>query len=137
MIVVDTSARIAIIQGEEEAARLRAILERETSLVISAGTLAEVLVVATLRDLLDDTSELIKALGLEVVPVTDSTADLVQQAYSRWGKGRDSAKLNLGDCFAYALAKERNCALLVVGNDFSRTTSRRLSSPQQLTRTSP
>lgn len=121
MIIVDTSALVAIVQGEKEANSLRTVLEREPALAISAGTLAEALVVATLRDLLDDMRELIAALALEVVPVTSSTADLVQQAYARWGKGKHSARLNLGDCFAYALAKERSSPLLYIGNDFSRT----------------
>ena len=42
-------------------------------------------------------------------------------AYERWGKGQHPARLNLGDCFAYALAEEYHCPLLFVGQDFART----------------
>jgi ribonuclease VapC len=53
--------------------------------------------------------------------VTAAAVRGVAEAYVRWGKGRDRARLNFGDCFAYALAKERDCALLFVGEDFAKT----------------
>lgn len=59
--------------------------------------------------------------GVEVVPVTAATAARVAEAYARWGKGRHPAGLNLGDCFAYALAREAGCPLLYVGQDFAQT----------------
>ena len=43
------------------------------------------------------------------------------EAHARWGRGAKTAGLNFGDCFAYAVAKENNCALLYVGRDFART----------------
>ena len=53
--------------------------------------------------------------------MTAATSNRVAAAYDRWGKGVHPARLNLGDCFAYALAEERGCPLLFVGEDFSRT----------------
>lgn len=46
---------------------------------------------------------------------------MIGKAYRQWGKGFHPAGLNFGDCFAYALAKERDLPLLFVGNDFART----------------
>ena len=57
----------------------------------------------------------------DVVSVTRADALRVGQAYARWGRGAHRAGLNYGDCFAYALAKERACSLLYVGKDFART----------------
>jgi ribonuclease VapC len=64
---------------------------------------------------------LIRGVGVEVVPATDATAGRVSDAYSRWRKGVHPAALNLGDCFACALAEERACGLLFVGESFSRS----------------
>ena len=64
---------------------------------------------------------MIDGLGFEVVAVTSATARRIAQAYERWGKGIDPAALNLGDCFAYAVAKEHGCPLLYVGDDFAKT----------------
>jgi ribonuclease VapC len=59
--------------------------------------------------------------GLEIVPVTAAQARLAREAYRRFGKGNHPAKLNFADCFAYALAKERDLPLLFKGDDFTRT----------------
>jgi ribonuclease VapC len=56
-----------------------------------------------------------------VLPVTAATARLALAAFARYGRGRHEAKLNFGDCFAYALAKERGDPLLFKGEDFART----------------
>src|SRR5262249_14866138 len=63
----------------------------------------------------------LKALHLAVVPVTSGQANAAVATFLRFGKGRHSAGLNLGDCFAYALAKTRNLPLLFKGDDFSQT----------------
>jgi ribonuclease VapC len=60
-------------------------------------------------------------LGFEVVSVTGETAIRIEQIYRRWGKGNHPASLNLGDCFAYDVAKEHGCPLLYVGDDFTKT----------------
>ncbi len=66
-------------------------------------------------------ARLFEQLDLEIVTVTSASARRVAQAYERWGKGRHSAALNFGDCFAYAIAKEHSCRLLFIGEDFSKT----------------
>lgn len=121
MIVVDTSALIAILLGEPEAGRCIAALEADDDLLVSAGTMAEALVVAARRGVPVQMQRLLGELGFEIVSVTEATARQVAEAYERWGKGQHPAALNFGDCFAYALAKERGCPLLYVGDDFFKT----------------
>ncbi|MCP1547460.1 MULTISPECIES: type II toxin-antitoxin system VapC family toxin [Methylorubrum] len=121
MIVVDTSALMAILLGEAEADRCADVLEAEDKILISAGTMAEALIVALRRNRGDEMKKLIAGLGIETIGVTAATVQNVVQAYETWGKGAHSASLNFGDCFAYALAKERGCRLLYVGEAFART----------------
>ena len=120
MIAVDTSALIAIVLDEDRADACIAALRTEP-LLISAGTLAEALIVAGSRGFRDLMSSLIDELPFDIVDVTATMARSVADAYVRWGKGAHPASLNYGDCFAYALAKERDCPLLFIGNDFART----------------
>lgn len=120
-MVVDTSALMAILLGEPEAANCVAALEAERDLVISSGTVAEALIVAARRNVGEEMDRLIEGLGFEVVSVTPASARRIARAYGRWGKGVHRAALNFGDCFAYALAIERRCRLLYVGGDFART----------------
>ncbi|HZF96553.1 MAG TPA: type II toxin-antitoxin system VapC family toxin [Allosphingosinicella sp.] len=62
-----------------------------------------------------------RRLDPEVVPLTEERARAAAEAYRTWGEGFHPAKLNFGDSFAYALAKEHDCPLLFIGNDFSKT----------------
>ena len=121
MIAVDTSALMAIVLDEPEANACIAVLEAEDSILISAGTMAEALIVSTRRNVREEMANLIDGLGLEVVAVTPASARRIALAYERWGKGLSPAALNFGDCFAYDVAKEHACRLLHIGNDFSRT----------------
>lgn len=121
MIAVDTSALLAIALGEADFDVLIDVLEAETDVVISAGTVAEALIVAGRRNVSASMAALIEGLALTIIPVTAATARGVALAYARWGKGIHPAGLNLGDCFAYAVAKDHDCPLLFVGDDFSRT----------------
>ena len=121
MIVVDTSALMAILLQEPEAAGCKAAIAAESSIVISAGTLVEALIVAGRRNLSAEMTALIDGLDFEIEPVTSASARSVSRAYETWGKGRHPAPLNFGDCFAYALARERACPLLYVGGDFKKT----------------
>lgn len=66
-------------------------------------------------------TSIIDGLGFDVVPVTPAAARRVARAYARWGKGANAAALDFGDCFAYEVAKEHDCRLLYVGDDFSKT----------------
>lgn len=121
MIVVDTSALMAILLGEADGERCMATLEAQAEVLISAGTLAEAMIVAGRRNIGGEMTALIEDLGFEVAPVSGSGAAKVAEAYARWGKGVHAAALNFGDCFAYALARDTGCALLFVGDDFART----------------
>ena len=121
MIVVDTSAPVAIILGEASGRACFSVLEMESEVLISAGTLAELMIVAARRGLIDQVTTLMNSLGFEIVNVTRSTALAVGDAYRKWGKGIHPAGLNFGDCFAYVLAKEYSCPLLYIGDDFART----------------
>lgn len=121
MIAVDTSALMAIVLNEPEADACIAALEAEDRLLISAGTVAEALIVSARRNVGEQLARLIDGLGFEVVAVTLASARRIAQAYGQWGKGMHPAALNLGDCFAYAVAKEQGCRLLYIGDDFSKT----------------
>ena len=121
MIVLDTSALVAIFQDETEAVRIKDRITKADGLLISAGTAAEALIVAGQRGYRSALEAMLTRLGVEIVPLTSADLGRMADAYGRWGKGNHPASLNLGDCFAYALARERGCPLLFVGNDFSRT----------------
>src|SRR5919106_4397176 len=121
MIAVDTSALMAIVLDEPEADACIAALEAEDELLISAGTVAEALIVSARRNVGGELAGLIDGLGCEVVTVTAASARRIAQAYARWGRGVHPAALNFGDCFAYEVAKEHACRLLYVGDDFSKT----------------
>lgn len=121
MIAVDTSALMAIALGEKAADACMAALEQEEEILISAGTVAEALIVSARRNVLSEVKALVEGLGFEVVNVTSATALRIGMAYTQWGKGLSPAGLNFGDCFAYDLAKDRGCRLLYVGDDFAKT----------------
>lgn len=121
MIAVDTSALMAIVLDEPEAAACIAALEAEDDVLISAGTVAEALIVGARRDVGTEMASLIDGLGFVVVTITLGAAQRIASAYQQWGKGVNAAALNLGDCFAYEVAKENSCKLLYVGNDFAKT----------------
>lgn len=121
MIAIDTSALMAILLDEPEADACAAALEAEDRLLISAGTVAEVLIVAARRNVGEEAARLIDGLGFEIVSVTPASARRIAGTYERWGKGVHPAALNFGDCFAYEVAKTHACRLLYVGGDFART----------------
>jgi ribonuclease VapC len=68
-----------------------------------------------------DLDGLLSASGVALEPVTRAHARAAREAHARFGKGRHPARLNMGDCFAYALATERGEPLLFKGEDFART----------------
>jgi ribonuclease VapC len=121
MIAVDTSALMAILLDEPDAERCIAALTAHSDVLISAGTLAECLIVAARRNVGDEMVALLDGFGFEMVSVTPAAARRISEAYSRWGKGVQKAGLNFGDCFAYEVAKEHDCPLLYIGDDFART----------------
>lgn len=121
MIAIDTSALLAILLREPTADRCKERLEAGDQVLISAGTLAEALLVAHRRDLGAAMDHLLTGLDLEIVAVDEAEARRVAQAHAKWGRDRHAANLNFGDCFAYAVARRYDCPLLFVGNDFGRT----------------
>jgi ribonuclease VapC len=123
-IVADTSAFIAILQKESDAGIYRkAILEAEKVLV-STATVVEMHIVVTVKLGAEGVLRLNRLLTqplFEIVPVNRDQMILANEAYERFGKERHPAKLNYGDLFSYALAKNQNLPLLFKGNDFSKT----------------
>jgi ribonuclease VapC len=124
MIAVDTSALFAIAAHEDERSIFINILDGIDGAVCSAVTYVETVMVLTGRShrlSRKDADALIRAFRIEIVPIDQSLADGAALAFERYGKGRHRAKLNLADCFTYALAKTRNIPLLFKGDDFSHT----------------
>lgn len=120
MIVVDTSALIAIIKNEPSAADCQTILLNSHLSRISAATVTA-RIVCLRQNRQADLEDLFMAANLNVIDLTPSRAEHAASAYARWGKGFHPAALNFGDCFSYALANELDCPLLFIGNDFART----------------
>lgn len=124
MIVVDTSAVVAILSQEPEAERIAEILAAAPERVMSAVSHLETAMVLTSRygppalDLLD---EFTSRAGLAVVPFDRDQADQARAAFLKFGKGRHPAGLNFGDCAAYALSARRGWPLLFKGDDFAKT----------------
>lgn len=121
MIVVDSSALVAIALSEPNAIDLMHALHDADRALISAATITETMIVATGRDCLPEMQAILERFGLIVVPLDETRAFAAAAAYRRYGKGWHAASLNYGDSFAYALAKEHGCPLLYIGNDFART----------------
>jgi len=121
LIVVDTSALMAALLREEGGDRCRERMSMEQIVMMSAGTLAEALVVAGQRDVAEKMAALVTEAGISVIPVDEAGARAASRAYASFGRGNHPARLNYGDCFAYALAHARDCPLLFVGDGFSQT----------------
>jgi len=121
VIAVDTSAIMAVVLDEPLADLCIAALAADPDILISAGTLAEALIVAGCRNVSQEVTRLIDGLGLQIVAVTPATSRRIAAAYAKWGRGMHPAGLNFGDCFAYDLARDNGCRLLYVGHDFART----------------
>ena len=121
MIAVDTSALMAIVLNEPPATACRTAIGSDAPRLISAVTLAEALIVSARRGLSEEMGDVLRFVGAEIVPVTVHVSRQAAAAYASWGKGVHPARLNLADCFAYALARSRGCRLLYVGEDFAQT----------------
>jgi ribonuclease VapC len=123
-VIIDTSAIMAILRDEPDAPQLGEALTQAASVSISAATLVEACMVTEGRagpPVRDRLERLLAAGRVEVVPFTAEHAAVAADGWRRFGKGRHPAALNLGDCFAYALAKARGEPLLFKGDDFSKT----------------
>jgi ribonuclease VapC len=122
-MVVDTSALIAILFDEPEKSVFAAKIDAAADPKVSAVTRVEAMMVylGRRRNEPSDVLDLIDILGLKTVDVDRAQADSALDAFTRFGKGRHPAQLNLGDCFAYALASTLNEPLLFKGEDFDKT----------------
>jgi len=123
-MVIDTSAIAAILFGEQEAPRLEGAIEDNPIRLLSAANLLEASLVVEGRYGEPGGRELdllIHIAGVEVVSVTQAQVEIARRAFRRYGKGRHPARLNFGDCFAYALAKSSGEPLLFKGDDFTHT----------------
>lgn len=124
MMVIDTSAIVAILAGEPEGTEFNEKIAASTECFVSAATYVEAHIVIAARSGEAGTRELALYLheaGMTVVPVDRDQADIARTAYRTFGNGRHSASLNVGDCFSYALAKRLGAGLLYKGEDFART----------------
>lgn len=123
-MVVDTSALFAILAQEPEWSAFESIIDSSPIALCSAVSLVELGIVATQRfrrDMQLTIETLFLKLGLEVAAVDAALAYSAINAHRAFGKGNHPAKLNLADCFSYALAKSRGLPLLFKGDDFART----------------
>jgi ribonuclease VapC len=124
-LVVDTSAVVAILRDEPEKDHFVDLILRADACFMSAVSLQEAGTVVVGRhgdggawELLD---ALLSRLNVEIVAHDAALAGIARVAFLRFGKGRHPARLNFGDCAAYALAKSADLPLLFKGDDFTKT----------------
>ena len=124
-MIVDTSALIAILRDEPEAEACARALENSVVRRLSAANFVEAAVIIDAnRDPIASRrfDELVLEAQIIIEPVTEAQARIAREAYRDFGKGSGhQAKLNFGDCFAYALAKVTGEPLLFKGDDFAKT----------------
>ncbi len=125
---VDASAIVAILTGEPEADSLTDALDAARLPITSAIAIFEAVLglcrerYASVAEAQDDVREFLEISGIRTVPIAGSEADTALDAFARYGKGRGHpAGLNMGDCFAYAAAKNHRASLLFKGDDFTTT----------------
>lgn len=122
MIVVDTSAIMAILLNEKQAGEFAHTIEECGLALVSAGSAIELAAAASRSEALLETAlDFLRQPWVRVEPVDTDQVTVAAAAYCRFGKGHHPAGLNFGDVFAYALARSRNLPLLYQGDDFSRT----------------
>jgi ribonuclease VapC len=123
-VIVDSSAVIAILMREADAERFELALDRAPRNAMSTATYVELVNVIDRKigaELLGKADELLVTAKMEIIPFTLEQARWARHARLTYGIGRHPAKLNFGDCFAYALAKTTGEPLLFKGDDFSHT----------------
>ncbi len=123
-MVIDTSALVAILQGEPERRAFIEAIEAADSRLMSIATFVEISIVIEARhgaEGLRDLDHFISRAGIEFVVVDEEQGKTARGGFSRFGKGRHRAGLNYGDCFSYALALLTGEPLLFKGEDFGRT----------------
>jgi len=123
VIVVDTSAIIAVLLQEPSGQRVADSITQSDGCFISPVTLTETTMVLsrTLRDPKLAVDTYLQSTRISICSIDAAQAELAREAFLLFGKGRHPARLNLGDCFAYAAGKALDAPLLYVGGDFAKT----------------
>jgi ribonuclease VapC len=123
-MVIDTSAIVAILFGEPEAATFAEAIERDAVRLMSAASVLEAAIVVE-SELGDPGAReldlLLYQAGITISPFSPEHLAAARHAFRAFGKGRHAAALNFGDCFSYALSRSTGEPLLFKGEDFSRT----------------
>lgn len=123
-MVVDTSAVIALIQGEPRAVDIATVLVGAAQTVISAPSATECVIVLSHRygPVGRTVFERVRQeFGIAIGHYTEAHVAVAHRAYLEYGKGRHPAALNFGDCMSYAAARVSGEPLLAIGDDFPRT----------------
>ena len=123
-MVVDSSVLVAIFREEKESPRFIDLIDQSEIALVSMVTVVETMAVLCGRRIgatRQQVERLVRKLALEHELVDERQHEFAIDALLTFGKGRHSARLNLGDCFSYALAKSRNLPLLFKGDDFAKT----------------
>jgi ribonuclease VapC len=124
LIVIDSSPLIAILKDESDGPDFWHVIAETDQILLGAANKLEVMMVAAGYFGPEGTQiaqTLLDRSGIQVVSFTDELADLATEAFLKFGRGRHKAKLNFGDCMAYALAKSLGAPLLFKGDDFAKT----------------
>jgi ribonuclease VapC len=123
-MVIDTSAIIAILNLEPEATILTNAIASDSVRLMSMGTALELSIVVRARKQEAGIRELeffLYKSAINLVNFDENQLKMARYAFEHYGKGRNPASLNFGDCFAYALSKTSGQPLLFKGNDFIQT----------------
>jgi ribonuclease VapC len=123
-MVIDTSALLAIFLGEpERKAFLDSIFQAETRMISAANVLETGIVLEARRgeSAGREFDLFVVRTNLQIISLDSEQVEIARSAWRKYGKGRHPAGLNLGDCFAYALAKFTGEPLLAKGDDFAAT----------------
>ncbi len=123
-MVIDTSALLAILFGEPQSRAFNAKIAQDEVRLMSAASYLEAAIIIDDRLGYEGGRDLklfMVEAAIEVVPVTLEQAEMAREAYRAYGRGNHPARLNFGNCFAYALAKFSGEPLLFKGDDFGKT----------------
>jgi ribonuclease VapC len=123
-MILDTSALVAILYKEPEAAAFARAIHDADACRMSVANYVELAMVVESQlgpEGMQQAQTLIRRAAIAIEPITIDHGELARQAFLDFGKGRHKAGLNFGDCFSYALAKATGEPLLFKGNDFSQT----------------
>jgi ribonuclease VapC len=128
VIFIDASAIVAILTEEDEAATYIEVIESDSERWTSPIAIFEAALGicrkrhSSVSEAYEDVLQFLLIAGVQNAPIAPTDEKTALDAFSRFGKGRGHpAQLNMGDCFSYAMATDRNAALLFKGNDFDKT----------------